>query len=61
MSRRQAAGMDRRAVPGSFRGGAASLRWCAAFRFILAGVRRILEVFNNEAGANTVFIGGIAP
>jgi len=53
--------------PESFLGGAASLRWCVAFRLrwrsgsSFQAFRRSLEVFNNETGAKTVFIGGIAP
>jgi hypothetical protein len=56
--------MERRAVPGSFLGGAASLRWCVvfwfavAFPFIAASLRRSLKVFSNDTGATTVCIGG---
>ena len=59
--------MERRAVPGELSGrrGVATLvrsfPVAVAFPFIAASLRRSVEVCNNETGAKTVFIGGIAP
>jgi hypothetical protein len=64
MSRRQAAGVERRAVPGELSGrrGVATLvrsfLVAVAFPFIAASLRRSLEVCNNDTGATTVFMGG---
>ncbi len=64
MSRRQAAKMERRAVPGELSGrrGVATLvrsfPVAVAFPFIAASLRRSLEIFNNDTGATTVFMGG---
>jgi hypothetical protein len=67
MSRRQAAGVERRAVPREVSGqrGVATLvrsfPVVVAFPFIAASLRRSLEVFNNDTGATTVFMGGAGP
>jgi len=56
--------MERRAVPGELSGrrGVATLvrsfPLAVAFPFTAASLRRSLEVFNNETGATTVFMGG---
>ncbi len=61
--------MERRAVPGELSGrrGVATLvrsfpvAVAFPFPFIAASLRRSLEVFNNDTGATTVFMGGAGP
>jgi hypothetical protein len=47
--------MKRSPLPPSF------LAVALAFPFVAACLRRSLEVFNNDTGATTVFMGGAAP
>ena len=58
MSARQTVEGSAALVPGSFRGGAASLR-AETLPFVDASLRRSMEVFNHDTGATTVCMSGV--